>query len=66
MVQITYQSPLPAICVVMQLHHCTTVTLQGGIVLTFSIHIPHHYRKTKENKFYQSVLTKVSQMCWME
>lgn len=36
---------IPAICVVVQLHHCSTVPLQSGIIFTISVHIPHHCSK---------------------
>jgi hypothetical protein len=32
----------PAICVIVQLHHCSTVSLQRRIVITVSIDVPQH------------------------
>lgn len=51
---------IPAICVVVQLHHCSAVALQSGIILTISIHIPHHCSKKikqKNNTVYNKLFT---------
>lgn len=39
----------PAVCVVMQLHHCSTVSLQRGIVITVSIDIPQHCQEGRKS-----------------
>lgn len=40
---------LPAICVVVQLHHCSTVSLQCGVIFAISIHVPEHCSKKTQN-----------------
>lgn len=56
----------PSICVVVQLHHSTTVAFQSGKVFTLSVHIPHHCKKInteiKLNKLYSLYI--VGQICF--
>ena len=58
-VEFHYLGFLPAICVIMQLHHCTTVPLKSSKVIAVSIHVPHHWKGCKpESHCYISSLPK--------
>lgn len=41
----------PAVCVIVQLHDCPAVSLQGGVVVTVPVDVPQHWGQEQKGKY---------------